>query len=119
MHIAASAAPVLSIPPPTPTQAYGTHCPPMAAPRPASSVGSESALAAPPRQCPAPGRFRVLCPITSSVHSPLRTSDSALCSQRVACRKNHVLPGSGPTDLHFGKNGIVKSDSDHSDRHRR
>ena len=21
--------------------------------------------------------------------------------------KNNVLPGSGPTDLHFGKNGIV------------
>ena len=24
-------------------------------------------------------------------------------------RKNHVLPGSGPTDLHYGKNGIVLS----------
>ena len=24
-------------------------------------------------------------------------------------RKNHVLPGSGPTDLHYGKNGHVLS----------
>ena len=23
-------------------------------------------------------------------------------------RKNHVLPGSGPTELHYGKNGYVR-----------
>ena len=44
-----------------------------------------SAQAAPPRQCPA--RFSGPMP---SVHSPLRPSDSALCSQRVACLPNRL-----------------------------
>ena len=42
MPFAAPAAPVLAIPPPTPTQAYGTQCPPMAAPWPAPSALSAS-----------------------------------------------------------------------------
>ena len=60
---AASAAPVLAIPPPIPTQAYGTHCPPMAALQPAPS-----ALAAPPHQCPA--RFRALCLVCTPSPNP-------------------------------------------------
>ena len=36
MHFAAPAALVLATPPSTPTQAYGTHCPPLAAMRPAT-----------------------------------------------------------------------------------
>ena len=30
-------------------------------------------------------------------------------------RKNNVLPGSGPTDLHFGKNDLVPSNADGDD----
>ena len=69
---AASAAPVLAIPPPTPTLAYGTHCPPMAA-RAASAFGASGSTASMSRPFSGP---------TPSVHSPLRTCDSALCSER-------------------------------------
>ena len=75
---AASAAPVLAIPPPTPTvRAPLRHTGLTALPWPLAP----SALAAPPHQCPA--RFRVLS--VPSVHSPVRTCDSARCSQRIAC----------------------------------
>jgi hypothetical protein len=74
------------IPPPTPTPAHGTHCPPFgrfaASAFCASGNGAApSALAAPPRQCPA--RFNKLTadPLPS-VHSPLHLSNSALCSAR-------------------------------------
>ena len=61
---AATAAPVLAIPPSTPTQVYRTHCPPMAAPQPAPP-----ALAAPQHQCPA--RLRVLCLVRISLSVPM------------------------------------------------
>ena len=70
---AASAAQVLAIQPPTPTHTFGTHCPPMAAPRPAPS-----ALEAPQRQCPALFRVQCLVCIPLSVPPILLSAISAL-----------------------------------------
>ena len=90
---AVSAAPVLTIPPSIPTQAAASchstepglralpsHRRPLAPARLAPK-----ALAAPPHQCPHSGP-------TPSVHSPLLTYDSALCSesQRAQCLPNHL-----------------------------
>ena len=85
MHFAASAAPVLANPPPTPTPAHGTHCPPMAATRPAPSAQAPPARrgsafgAQSLRRVSVPPDFSGPVP---SVHSPLHPSDSALCSAR-------------------------------------
>ena len=86
---AASAAQVLAIPPPTPTQAYRTHCPPMAAIRPAPS---ESALAAPPHQCPA--RFWVLCLVCISLSVP-----PILLPAKSTSLGPFVLTPAGPSSL--------------------
>jgi hypothetical protein len=75
------------IPPPTPTPAHGAHCPqaPFGRFAAASASGESaygaapSALAAPPRQCPA--RFN---PVLCRVYIPLSTFPNLLSVQRLS-----------------------------------
>ena len=66
----------LAIPPPTPTPADGTYCPPMAALRPAPSAPSVSRPI-----------FRVLCRVCIPLSFP---AILLLCFQRVACLPNRL-----------------------------
>ena len=84
-----------AIPPPTPTPAHGTHCPPFGRSAASAFGAAPSALAAPPHQCPA--RF-----IGSSAECTFPSPTFRFCSLFSALPAN---PGSGRSGVGGGVRG--------------